>query len=109
MAKKSKIKRVLYFTNGHATQEDYEAAEEFGPGVVFRRADLIRDDGALEAFDGVAGEVPPRYAAKAAELEAIAAENPPTEAPPIEGEPVINATPVVPPKPATAASWKPNA
>lgn len=113
MGRVKKIPRILFFTNGHATDEDYTEAAELGPGVAFRRADLIRKGEPLETFDKVAGAVPPAYEAKAAEKASLDAENPPAEAPKVEGEPVVNAKQIVPPAPPAPekapAPWKPNA
>lgn len=59
-----KYPRILFFINGPVpSAADYDAAEAFGPNCVFRNARLAEDDtGAMEICDGVAGEVPQRYA-----------------------------------------------
>ncbi len=69
MAKLKKVDRVLYFIKGtSATPEETEDAERFAGHVVcFRNAHLVQDDGALEAFDRVAGSVPERYQVAAEE------------------------------------------
>lgn len=113
MGRTKKVPKTIYFTNGHATEEDYAEAEAIGPGVVFRRADLIVEGDPLETFDRVAGDVPPAYAAKAAEKDASAAETPPAEPPKADPAAVKPGSPVKPPEPAkasgTGGGWKPNA
>jgi hypothetical protein len=56
--------RILFFVDGPTPTEDQmKAAAEYGPGVSFRNARLIKEDAPLEDCDGVAGEaIPPMYA-----------------------------------------------
>lgn len=70
---KANSRRTLYFISGVApTAEQQEEADNI-PGVVcFRNALKHRDEDALEDFDGVAGDVPEKYA-RAAALKAEAA------------------------------------
>ena len=57
------LARILYFVAGVApSAEDFEAAEKLGANVSFRNANAVPAEGALEICDGVAGEVPERYA-----------------------------------------------
>jgi hypothetical protein len=57
--------RILFFVLGVApTAEDFEAAAKLQADVVFRNARAVPSEGSLEACDGVAGEVPERYAEK---------------------------------------------
>lgn len=54
--------RILFFVAGVApSAKDFAAAEKIGADVVFRNANAVPADGALEIADGVAGAVPPRY------------------------------------------------
>lgn len=110
MGRQKKPPKTIYFTNGHATEEDYAAADEIGPGVVFRRSDLIVEGDPLEAFDAVAGDVPPAYQAAA---DAKAGLPPAPEAPKVDPGAVPPGSPVKPPaKPAggdAGGGWKPNA
>lgn len=54
--------RILYFIKGvMPSAEAQEVAEEFGPNVAFRNANFVPSSGALEACDGVAGDVPETY------------------------------------------------
>lgn len=60
-----KLPRILYFINNvNPTDDEVEAAAKIRGNVSFRNARNIPEDGALEACDGVAGEVPTRYAKK---------------------------------------------
>lgn len=60
-----KLARILYFISGPlASAEDQAEALEIKGNVSFRNALVVPDDGQLEVCDGVAGEVPERYAAK---------------------------------------------
>jgi len=112
MAKRRVPKKTIYFTIGHATEEDYAAVEELGLGTVLRRADKIVPADPLEEFDAVAGEVPDNYAAEAAR-RAAEGDDSMTAAPLADGSaltPASPVAPVVPPvAPATANPWKPNA
>lgn len=55
--------KVLFFITGTTPkQAQVEEAATYGPGVQFRNAVYVSDDGALEAADAVAGDVPKRYA-----------------------------------------------
>lgn len=54
--------RILYFIKGvMPSAEAQEVAEEYGPNVAFRNANFVPSSGALEACDGVAGDVPETY------------------------------------------------
>lgn len=56
--------KTLFFTAGSTpTQEEYQAAEEIGQGVMFRNASKIVPGAPLENCDAVAGNVPPDYQA----------------------------------------------
>lgn len=69
-----KFPRILFFINGPLpTEEQQNEALEYGFNVAFRNADLISADGCREECDGVAGEVPERYADKPHADEALAA------------------------------------
>lgn len=59
----AKYPRVLYFIAGpNPSEEDLEAAKEFGPGVLFRNANFVPPEGPLENADAVAGPaIPKRY------------------------------------------------
>jgi hypothetical protein len=62
MAKHNKWLKTLFFIEGaQASEEEIEASLEFEPGVQFRNASKLHPEGAIEAFDRVAGAVPPRY------------------------------------------------
>ncbi len=110
MAKIKRAKRILFFTAGIVpTDEEQAEFEALGSGAAMRRADLVRTDEALEAFDEVAGAVPPNYQAKADELAGLPA---PKEPPKADPAAVKQGSPVAPPKPpvaATGGGWKPNA
>lgn len=57
--------RILYFVDGPSPKpEDFKAANELNANVSFRNARAVPAEGSLEECDGVAGKVPPRYAAK---------------------------------------------
>lgn len=69
-----KFPRILYFIkNTNPTTEDMAAAKELGMNAVFRVADYIPSEGALEQCDGVAGLVPARYAAAYPKAEDVLA------------------------------------
>lgn len=104
-----KILKILFFTNGHATEEDYAEGDKIIGNVCYRRADLIKPEDPLEDFDKVTGEVPKNYAAEAARRADDEAENPPLEAPKADGSAVPAKSPVAPAKPETVTTWKPNA
>lgn len=54
---------ILFFiASVMPTEEDYAAAEQLGPNVRFRNASMVPAEGCLEKCDGVAGQVPERYA-----------------------------------------------
>jgi hypothetical protein len=61
-----RVPRILFFTVGKVpTADEIEAAKKFGPGVCFRNSQLVNSDtstSSLEECDGVAGNVPKRYA-----------------------------------------------
>lgn len=60
-----KFPRILFFIAATMpTAEDFDAADEMGPNVSFRNASMVSTEGALENCDGVAGQVPQRYADK---------------------------------------------
>lgn len=68
--------KILYFIEGPLpTSEDYAKALELRANVMFRNAQAVPVDSssALEECDGVAGEVPPSYAAKYPPAEAAIA------------------------------------
>lgn len=55
--------KVLFFINGTTpTAEQLAMANDYGPGVAFRNANMIVDDAPIEDADAVTGEVPARYA-----------------------------------------------
>lgn len=63
--------RILFFVDGVApTREDVLAASALNGHIMFRNARQVPAEGALEDCDGVAGKVPPRYAAKFPTAEA---------------------------------------
>lgn len=69
-----KYPRVLYFISGTVpSSEQVREAQKFGPNTSFRNATLVSSEGALEAADGVAGDVPTRYADYTSAEDAIAA------------------------------------
>lgn len=58
-----KTPKILFFlADGVPTDAELDAGEKCGFGVVFRNSQYVPVEGALEACDGVAGNVPPRYA-----------------------------------------------
>jgi hypothetical protein len=58
-----KAPRILFFIDGDLpSKKEYAAAARLGPNTSFRNAQYINEEGALETCDGVAGEVPKRYA-----------------------------------------------
>lgn len=63
--------KILYFVDGPApTSEDFQAAAEMKATVVFRNASAVpSEEHSLEICDGVAGHVPPIYAAKFPDAE----------------------------------------
>lgn len=64
--------RILFFIAGCApSAKDFAAAEKLSADVVFRNANAVPDEGALEIADGVAGAVPERYKEYATAEEAI--------------------------------------
>jgi hypothetical protein len=57
------FERVLYFIDDMMpTAEEIEDARQYGPGVMFRNARFVPEDGPVEQADKVAGKVPPLYA-----------------------------------------------
>lgn len=69
-----KYPRILYFISGTVpSSEQVREAQKFGPNTSFRNATLVSSEGALEAADGVAGDVPTRYADYTSAEDAIAA------------------------------------
>lgn len=111
MAKKN-ARRTLFFIKGVSPTEEQQAeAEEIRGIVCFRNALKYREEDALEDFDDVAGDVPPRYA-DAAALKAAAAEGapvPPKAATTAPAAPQKTAGAAAKPTGAAAASaWKPN-
>lgn len=121
-----KYPRILFFVASvMPTAEDFAAAERLGPNVAFRNASAVPNDGALEQCDGVAGQVPARYAekfptaedaiaeyeaereARAAKLDGGKAETKATPAPTAAKPATAPATPKAAAKPAVA--WQPNA
>lgn len=124
-----KYPRILYFISGTVpTKEQVREAQKFGPNTSFRNATLVSSEGALEAADGVAGDVPSRYSDYVSAEDAIAAYEAELAQPELdfEGEgdgapkqaetPVPAATPApkasapaATPKPAAKVVWTPNA
>lgn len=116
---KRKTQIVLYFLDGHLPSEaDLDAMDAYGAryNVRQRNAQMVSSDGALEAFDIVAGAVPERYrlAAEAKGPPPIDARGPVTPVASVPaGSPV---EPVAAPKtakapdakPEAAKGWKPN-
>jgi hypothetical protein len=122
-----KFPRILFFVAATMpTDEDFIAAEKLGPNVAFRNASMIPEEGALEHCDGVAGQIPTRYAeayptaeeviaeyeaereARAAKLDGGGkAETKATPAPTAAKPATAPATPKAAAKPAVA--WQPNA
>lgn len=128
-----KYPRILYFISGTVpTKEQVREAQKFGPNTSFRNATLVSAEGALEAADGVAGDVPTRYADYTSAEDAIAAyeaelaqpeldfggegtgeggegtKAPETPAPAPVTAPKAGA-PAATAKPAAKAAWTPNA
>jgi hypothetical protein len=67
--------RILFFINGSIpSEEEVAEAESLGFNVTFRNALFVAAEGALEACDGVAGDVPERYAAKYPSAEEVVEE-----------------------------------
>lgn len=67
----SKPVQILFFVDGMTpTNEDIIAASGMNAHVMFRNARAVPAEGCLEVCDGVAGKVPPRYAAKYPTAEA---------------------------------------
>jgi hypothetical protein len=57
--------KILYFINDSMpTAKQIADAEQYGNLICYRNAVHVPQEGALEACDGVAGEVPARYAAE---------------------------------------------
>ena len=110
---KANSRRTLYFISGVApTAEQQEEADNI-PGVVcFRNALKHRDEDALEDFDGVAGDVPEKYAKEAAKRAAAAADapEPPKASPTAPAAPQAAKTGATakPTGAAPASAWKPN-
>lgn len=63
MTSRTLYPKVLFFIAGATpTKEQLEAANQYGPGVVFRNASLIHPDGPIEDSDAVAGDtIPDNY------------------------------------------------
>ncbi len=110
--------RILFFILGALpTAEEVGEAEALGFNVVFRNALLVPAEGALEACDGVAGEVPERYAAAfpSAEevLEEFKAGSSFEKTEKVEKKAEKVKEPKAPegkaPVPNASAAWKPNA
>jgi hypothetical protein len=54
--------RILFFiASTMPSDAESDQAMELGPNVAYRNASLVSTEGALEACDGVAGQVPQRY------------------------------------------------
>ena len=103
--------KILFFVQGVApTAEDFEAASKLTAQVVFRNAQAVPAEGALEECDGVAGAVPAPYAELPTAEEAIAkkAEEIAALAKKVGDEPAPKA-PAQPAKPASTPAWTPNA
>lgn len=124
-----KYPRILFFVASvMPTDEDFANAEQLGPNVSFRNASMIPEEGALELCDGVAGQVPTRYAeayptaeeaiaeyeaerdARAAKLDGDKGEEkPPTKATPAPTAAKPATAPATGPKPAAKpVAWQPN-
>jgi len=58
--------KILFFVDGHApTSDDFKEAAKLSANVVFRNARAVPSEAhSLETCDGVAGKIPPLYAAK---------------------------------------------
>lgn len=109
MAKANRTKKTIFFIESVTpTDEEKAEFETLPPGAVMRRADLIKNDGAIEDFDFVAGAVPHRYEKEAEAKAKLEAENPPIETPKVDGSTVAKTSPVAPPKPVEGAKWTPN-
>jgi len=112
--------KILFFVQGVApTAEDFEAASKLTAQVVFRNAQAVPAEGALEECDGVAGAVPAPYAElptaeeaiakKAEEIAALAkkvGDEPAPKAPAKAQSKPANAPQAG--KPATPPAWTPN-
>lgn len=95
--------KILFFINDSApTLDETLAADEIGQQVCFRNARYIPTEGALEACDGVAGDVPKRYAEafptaeaaiekRRAEIEALLAKTGDSPAPTTAAMAAVNA------------------
>lgn len=108
--------KVLYFVDGMVpTVEDIAAGSDLKAHVCYRNARAVPADGALEACDGVAGCVPPRYAEayptaekaiekRAAEIKKLSAGDVPAPKAPAKAQakPTPAAPQVDPAKPADA-------
>lgn len=114
-----KLAKILFFVLGASpTAENFAEAQELRANVAFRNAHHVPSDGCLEECDGVAGEVPERYAeafpsaeeAIAARdeeikaLQACAGDEAPPQKPKVEKTKASAAS-----KPAPTSAWKPNA
>jgi hypothetical protein len=123
--------KILYFVDGVSpTPEDFEAASKLTAQVVFRNAQAVPAEGALEECDGVAGAIPPTYAElptaedaiktvseKLAALAKLVGDSPAPKAPakPANAPAAAPAAvgkgqaPAQAGKPAAAPAWTPNA
>lgn len=68
ISKPTRFAKVIYFIRDFVpSDEDMEAAQKIGPGVVFRNANFVPENppaGQIETCDFVAGDVPKVYADK---------------------------------------------
>lgn len=105
--KQKRRQKILYFHQGVSPSEaDYQAADELGGYVSFRRAALVSDTENPEKCDSVAGDVPKAYQHLIQKDEDNAKEVEPVEG---EASPVLGDGVPKPPKPAKGTTaWKPN-
>ncbi len=104
-----KVIKTLYFVTGVVPSDEQQAEIDVLPGqICVRNVTMLNDDGALEDFDKVAGDVPPRYAAEAERRAVLAgdAPNPPLASSAAPAAPQQGAAKPTGAKPGTA--WKPN-
>ena len=121
--------KILFFVKGVSpTPEDFEEASKLQAQVVFRNAQAVPAEGALEECDGVAGKVPPTYAeaypeadeaikahaAKLAKLAKKVGDSPAPKAPAKPANapaaaPAAAGKAQAPAKGAAAPAWTPNA
>lgn len=119
MAKHNRWLKTLFFIeSAEATEAEIEASREFEPGVQFRNVSKLHPEGSIEAFDRLAGAIPPAYRA-AADAKAGKGGDDAADAPTGDPAPALKpgkaaAAPkadkaVAPPKPNPGAGWTSNA